>query len=417
MPLYFTTATRFHRTAAAPLPSAFVFLIIAAAAATVHAVRTATSDAVQRPCLEGLQLHRQGRLQHAMQLYLQGIQQQQQKQQQRDSSLEMAPCMWGATLAFWAMARSQRDVAGGESVWSELARRSALAHRRLLCEWDGHANQHHILHQHQQQLPLDKRQQLLTCNGARGLADLHVDDTASMFHPRRVFQGCVVFVNAFLADIFFNLHMPFIRAKFVLITGCSDDESPGDWQHVAVDRRLIWWAAQNNAQPSRAIAPLPIGLPNDYDDDTLARAVQRCESSRSSGASRSIVLGVDESTHPGRRGLTDIFNRKGLVADNSRVSWEDYMISLCLAQHAVAPEGNGLDTHRFWECAAVGCRAVVVATHPLLPFYTAAAQPLVFEDWSDAADSLQKNEQPRHMSPSRPPVPETLKVCCTACDA
>ena len=83
-----------------------------------------------------------------------------------------------------------------------------------------------------------------------------------------------MFVNAFLADIFFTLHMPLIRSKFILITGCSDDESPGDWAHVARDPRLIWWAAQNNAAPDAVVGQLPIGLPNDYDDAALARALE-----------------------------------------------------------------------------------------------------------------------------------------------
>jgi len=42
------------------------------------------------------------------------------------------------------------------------------------------------------------------------------------------------------------------------------------------------------------------------------------------------------------------------------------MLGLCLADHALAPEGNGLDTHRFWECAAVGCTPVRRGTAHLL---------------------------------------------------
>ena len=141
--------------------------------------------------------------------------------------------------------------------------------------------------------------------------------------------------------------------------------------------------------------------------------LQRCEVARArpaAAAAASVILGIDENTHPERRGLTDIFNRKGLVSEGGRVRWEEFMARLCSASHAVAPEGNGLDTHRFWECAAVGCRPVVVASHPLLQLYARAAQPVTFENWHEAAESLQQQQQQQQ----RPPVPEILKVTCNA---
>ncbi len=386
----------------APTPALALALVMISAAAFMSHAAPMAAGATGSSCLDGLQLHRRGRLDRAMEIYLQGLQQNQEHPLPKGNALQIAPCFWGATLAFWAMARSRPDGAAGE--WFDLAHRSALAHRRLLGEWDvGNVRQQQAATQ----------QKLLTCNGARGLADVLVDDSDAMFHPRRVFPGSVVFVNAFLSDIFFTLHMPFIRSKFLLITGCSDDESPGEWAAVARDPRLVWWAAQNNAAASVAVGQLPIGLPNDYDDAELARALQLCQAPRAPGAAApTVVLGIDENTHPERRGLTELFNRKGLVSEGGRVGWGEYMLRLCVAQLALAPEGNGLDTHRFWECAAVGCRPVVVASHPLLPFYMRAAQPLAFENWHAAAEALQGRHGRNASPPSPTPLPEILKVTC-----
>lgn len=345
---------------APPHPATLALVLLAVASMMVHSAHAAAAAGAEGSlCLQGLEQHRRGQLHDAMQLYLQGVELQ--LQRPRETALHMAPCMWGATLAFWAMARSQPDGAGTE--WSDLAYRSALAHRRLLGEMDSQSIQRQQPSHQQRQLPL------LTCDGARGLADLLVDDSDAAFHPRRVVAGSIVFVNAFLSDLFFRLHLPYIPAKFALITGCSDDESPGDWSHVAHDPRLVWWAAQNNPGPAPGTVQLPIGLPNRYDHGVLARAVERCEASRASSAAPRIILGIDENTHPERRGLTDLFRGKGVATEGGRVRWEDYMLGLCLADHALAPEGNGLDTHRFWECAAVGCTPVVVDSHPLLQLY------------------------------------------------
>jgi hypothetical protein len=397
-----------------------------AIAAIILAAAAAATESPGSPCALGLQLHRQGRLDAAMQLYLQGFLQQQQQQEQQQQEQQhnaiaqhLAPCLWGAALAFWAIARSQPDE-DTEAQWIILAHRSVLAHRRLLAGWDGMAPE--------PQQP-SKQQRLLTCNGARGLADLHFDDSynAAFFHPQRVHHGSIVFVNTFLTSLFFALHMPFVRAQFVLITGCSDDESPGEWSRFALDARLISWVAQNCdsvepmagehvGEPTRKLLKLPIGLPNDYDDDALARAQSSCERQRAeqSAAGGGVVLGINEATHAERRGLTDIFKAKGLVTHaDDRVGWEAYMLRMCLAGRAAAPQGNGLDTHRVWECAAVGCHPVVVATHPLLPMYLRHVQPLVFDNWHDAADELSSSARQLQVEAvERPPEPDVLKVTC-----
>ena len=69
--------------------------------------------------------------------------------------------------------RSQREgAAGAGGEWYDLAHRSALAHRRVLGQWAGQQQQQ----QQKQQQQQGKQQQLMTCNGARRLCDLHVDD-------------------------------------------------------------------------------------------------------------------------------------------------------------------------------------------------------------------------------------------------
>jgi len=186
---------------APPHPATLALVLLAVASMMVHFAHAAAAAGAEGSlCLQGLEQHRRGQLHDAMQLYLQGIELQ--LQRPRETALHMAPCMWGATLAFWAMARSQPDGAGTE--WSDLAYRSALAHRRLLGEMDSQSIQRQQPSHQQRQLPL------LTCDGARGLADLLVDDSDAAFHPRRVVAGSIVFVNAFLSDLFFRLHLPYI---------------------------------------------------------------------------------------------------------------------------------------------------------------------------------------------------------------
>ncbi len=96
-------------------------------------------------------------------------------------------------------------------------------------------------------------------------------------------------------------------------------------------------SSSHNPGPAPRTEQLPIGLPIRYDDDVLARAIQRCEAARASSHAARIILGIDENMHPERRGLTELFKGKGVSSEGGRVGWEQYMLNLCLV--ATAAQG------------------------------------------------------------------------------
>ena len=106
---------------------------------------------------------------------------------------------------------------------------------------------------------------------------------------------------------------------------------------------------QNINVEHEKVFPLPIGLANSqwrHGNSKLHQEIYDMPIEKT----KEIYFNFSKGTNPQKRNrcYNDII-KKG-VQWNANLPYRDYLIELKQHKYAICPEGNGIDTHRFWEC-------------------------------------------------------------------
>jgi hypothetical protein len=83
--------------------------------------------------------------------------------------------------------------------------------------------------------------------------------------------------------------------------------------------------------------------------------------------------------------------------DNKKLPLGDFLKKLSTFKFCICPTGFGLDTHRFYEAAKVGCRPIVV-TSPLDIIYKQFGA-LIVNDWSEVTQELLESQPEYTLDP------------------
>ena len=189
--------------------------------------------------------------------------------------------------------------------------------------------------------------------------------------------------------------------SYVLITHNSDVEIGQDevaWLD-GTGSRITHWFAQNVTVAHPRLAPLPIGIANRMwphgNVRVLARAMTRA---RGKDKDRLVFVHFNTATHARRAPIWDALrtNFPGLPSSPppSR-RFADYLGHLAAHHYCVCPRGNGIDTHRLWECVYLGVIPIVERTTHVELWARAGVPLLIVEDWSDVTAELLRSELPR----------------------
>lgn len=154
-----------------------------------------------------------------------------------------------------------------------------------------------------------------------------------------------VFVKTDDLHVFYQHYGHAVQNKTV-VSHNSDhalDDSYGPY--IGLARRHY---GQNCLLRHEAILPLPIGIENrQWVDHTLFHRVRQRTDIRKE---KLLYFFFSLATHPSRPLCYDILNKKEGCIWNQPLAKEDYFVELKKHRYAVCPRGNGLDTHRLWEC-------------------------------------------------------------------
>ena len=124
------------------------------------------------------------------------------------------------------------------------------------------------------------------------------------------------------------------------------------------------------------LVPIPIGIENRmwFDHDILHRIRKRQDIPKTKGVYFFFSLG----THPSRQ---ECYNAlKDVIEFNQTRSREDYFVELKRHRYAICPRGNGLDTHRLWECLYLDVIPIMLKTDSV----NIGKLPVMFVDsWDD----------------------------------
>jgi hypothetical protein len=166
----------------------------------------------------------------------------------------------------------------------------------------------------------------------------------------------------------------------VIITHNSDHEicRQGFGQHIKKVKRQY---SQNCSftdtdDDTSKLVPIPIGIENRmwFDHDILHRIRKRQDIPKTKGVYFFFSLG----THASRPVCHDALRAK--FEFNTIRPREDYFVELKRHKYAVCPRGNGLDTHRLWECLYLDVIPIMLKSDSV----NIGNLPIIYLDkWSD----------------------------------
>jgi hypothetical protein len=223
---------------------------------------------------------------------------------------------------------------------------------------------------------------------------------------RQFREAASIFVKTDLIDEFARRYARDAVACRVLVSGNSDHEIHRVPEELPPSVR--GWLAQNTCVHHPLVYPLPIGLEN----QALARCGIRthfrgCSPEEIRGKRVRVLVAFGPTTDERASILQDVRSSSVVDVLRTRVSPRRYQAHLRRYRFVLAPRGNGIDTHRFWE-ALYGDAIPIVRGTTWSSRIKADGVPCVeVERWSDVVawtqDNLTRLSQAFPDRPSRMP--------------
>ncbi len=174
--------------------------------------------------------------------------------------------------------------------------------------------------------------------------------------------------------------------KFVLITHNSDENITEQYRSLIDSPNIIRVYSQNVAFDHPKLSILPIGIANKmwpHGNMEVMQSVIRAGIQKT----RDVYFYFDINTNFNKRSACKrALQGKGLIF-GSPSNYADYLQTLAQYRFAICPEGNGLDSHRIWECLYLGVIPIMVA-NPFTIRLKSLYPCIVLNDWNEFTYSI-----------------------------
>ena len=223
----------------------------------------------------------------------------------------------------------------------------------------------------------------------------HVLDEIRKINISKVNHNDRLFVKADFLDHFSEIISPKIDKKVSVIFHNSDQSfSKNDLQKFRNKKFLIF--AQNldiDLNENDNVFPLPIGIENKsyLINGKIKNFTNSMKYSSEVEKKDKILCAFNPNTNSERLIIRDIAS-KSLMIELLRFSGHElYLKKLAEYKFSLCPEGNGIDTHRFWESLMVETIPVVKENNLNNNFKNLGVPCLILKDWTELKN-LSKNE-------------------------
>ena len=142
----------------------------------------------------------------------------------------------------------------------------------------------------------------------------------------------------------------YFKNPFILVSHNSDYNVTETDIPILESNKIIHWYSQNVMIYHSKLTNLPIGIANsqwNHGSPSLWNNI--CPKQASEKSDIYFYFSVHTNVNA-RSQCRDILQKNGFVFGEF-ITTRDYIDFLCnKARYAICPEGNGIDTHRLWEC-------------------------------------------------------------------
>ncbi len=222
----------------------------------------------------------------------------------------------------------------------------------------------------------------------------HRDDYSKLqntLNVRGLINGDVIYTHTMYVDELFRI-LEGVDVYVKVITHNSDINI----QDRVIPECVIKWYAQNVCTMDERVVPIPIGLENSRWFPELHKMGRIADAMNRPKEYKNLVyLNHNISTNPSKRAEPYLaLDGKSFVTSMHGVNgigFGEYLYDLCRHKFVICPEGNGVDTHRFWEAQYVGAIPIVkisVIAERLYTYFPC----MVVDNWGEITEDRLNNE-------------------------
>lgn len=197
--------------------------------------------------------------------------------------------------------------------------------------------------------------------------------------PDSIKNAKVIFVYSHILKYFFNWIFPLLDKPITLISHNGDDGVDEYFLQYLESPKIINWFCQNRYISHEKLLSLPIGIANiqwPHGSFSLLHNIQQNITNKTNLVYKN--FSIDTNSYK-RNYCNNITNNNGIFMSSScsiLQNWE----AIAKSYFCIAPHGNGVDSHRIWEC-------LYLNTIPVVEYHECFSQfidlPILFvEDYS-----------------------------------
>lgn len=185
----------------------------------------------------------------------------------------------------------------------------------------------------------------------------------------------------------FKRILQFIQRKFILVTHNSDANITDAFIDILNSPLLLFWHAQNVMYDHVKLGLLPIGIANSMWPHGATESVLLTRNKCIPKINNFYFYFNVHTNYTQRFDCKTKIERKGLSFGHNAANFESYLHDLSTYRYAICPPGNGIDSHRIWECFYLNVIPIVlrsVFTEKLSKQFTC----ILLDDWDDFNPSV-----------------------------
>ncbi len=226
----------------------------------------------------------------------------------------------------------------------------------------------------------------------RQLSD-HIYDERKNIEILKIKDGDIIFVKTDYLEQFVSKYLDKIDKKISLIFHNSDFSfEEKHIKHFKNENLLVFSQNLNiDFTKTNNIFPIPIGLENRsyFMNGKLKNFDRALKKSSHEFKNKLILCGFNPNTNNERKKILEIISKNENINFLRYSNHVKYLDTISEHKFNLCPEGNGLDTHRFWETLMMGSIPVVKKNNLVLNFEKFDIPILILDDWGDL-DNLSK---------------------------
>lgn len=187
------------------------------------------------------------------------------------------------------------------------------------------------------------------------VADKEPDGLINTLNPYLLKDGDIVYTHTKYVHRLFEI-LNILKTKVVVVTHNSDTNATAN---ESIPSNVIHWFTQNVNTENPNISSIPIGLENSHwvqKSKKLEKMVAKTTEPKLNKNLIYINHNIQTNVKERKSIYTLLQNKKWCTTQygHNGIDFDAYLDGIYHHQFVACPEGNGIDTHRTWECLYMG---------------------------------------------------------------